>query len=240
MKQSFSRSSRIFLLIVAFFFSTAALAQAPPTVEQALQSRGISENLESIRSALTDSRADVRGLAASVLAERNDRESIRPIQQLLAKSSSNYERQNLSQALLKFGDKEGNRGMKALCEDESVQEDLRLIAANQLHEANDNGCLPAVIKMLSATTSVSTTLGCLDFLKHNSAIPAASKSNLRPGLERSLKSEDASTRKAASECIARFILKDLADALRRALFAERDTAVREQMQLSLNQLEAGS
>ena len=143
MKQSFSRSSRIFLLIVAFFFSTAALAQAPPTVEQALQSRGISENLESIRSALTDSRADVRGLAASVLAERNDRESIRPIQQLLAKSSSNYERQNLSQALLKFGDKEGNRGMKALCEDESVQEDLRLIAANQLHEANDNGCLPA-------------------------------------------------------------------------------------------------
>jgi len=157
--------SRLQAIFAAMLFAFSwvsrgsASAQAPPTPEQILASKGIStSSLTSLRQALQDPRPDVRGLAAFELADKKDKESIPLIKEALAKASTALEKQNLAGALIMLRDPQGNTAMKEVCEDETVREDSRVIGANQLWDAGDPGCMVAVIKILSSTDDHSVKL----------------------------------------------------------------------------------
>jgi HEAT repeat protein len=227
------------LIVVSLVTSGLRLAaQAPPTIEQALQAKGVQTSIVSLRNALKDQRPEVRGLAAAMLAENKDRESIPAINQALMKASSTQERESLAQALLIFGDPAGMVEMQKICQDSEALEDLRLIVANQLADVGSNACIGSVIEILSSTNDHAVRQNAMQFLKRGGVVPPAARVNdLQSGLEKALQDEIPSNRQTASECILLFHLSSAGDSLRRAVNVEKDPATRIRMQSDLSKLE---
>jgi HEAT repeat protein len=238
MNQSRSTVATV-LLAFAIGSGLFGLAQAPPTGEQVLASKGIStSSLTSLRQALQDPRPDVRGLAAGELADKKDKESIPLIKQVLAKASSAEEKQNLAQALITLGDPEGNAALKKVCEDETVREDSRIIAASSLVDAGDPGCLDVVVKILTSTDSDAIKQSTMYLLKRGPSVRADLLPDLQQGLEKALKDEVPGNRQLASECLAKFKMNSAIDSLKIAIAIEKDPDIRSQMEENLRKLES--
>lgn len=231
----------IALIVASLFRSNPHLAaQAPPTFEQALKAKGIQTSLMSLRNALRDPRPEVRGLAASMLAEKKDTDSIPLIVHALSKASSPLEKENLAQALLTLGDAPGHSAIREVCEDEKAGEDLRLIAAGQLAETGDKSCVKPVVEVLLHTTDHSMRQGAMEFLKRDEEVPSSLMHDLQAGLERALRDEIPSNRQLASECILLFKISSAGDSLRKAIAVEKDPATRLRMKTDLRKLESSS
>lgn len=229
--------SAVLLACSSLGISSFARAQAPPTIEQALASRGISSSVTSLRQALQDPRPDVRTLAANELAEKGDKEAIPLIRQALAKASSALEKQNFAQALITLGDPEGKSDMKSVCSDQTVQPDFRLLAASQLLDAGDNSCIDSVVELLSSTDNHVVRQGAMEFLRRSQSVPSNLLPDLEKGLVRALQDEIPSNRRSASERIAQFKIVNARDSLRKAISGETDSAARQQMELDLRKLD---
>jgi len=119
-------------------------------------------------------------MAAGELANRKDKESVPAIRQALAKATDPNERQNLAEALIILGDPEGKAAMAALCADNSVREDSRIIAAGQLLDAGDDSGIGPAIEILAVTESHSMRQGALDLLRRVPAVPSNLQSACKP------------------------------------------------------------
>jgi HEAT repeat protein len=227
------------LMVVSLVSSGHRLiAQAPPTVEQALQAKGIQTSVMSLRKALRDPRPEVRGLAAAMLAEDKDKNSVPAIHQALMNASSALEKESLAQALVTLGDPEGNIAMQEICQDKKAREDLRLVVASQLADTGDNACVGSVVEILSSTNDHSVRQTAMQFLKQHQEVPPNMEHDLQSGLESALQDEIPSNRQTASECILLFRLSSASDSLRKAMNAEKDSATRLHMQSDLSKLES--
>lgn len=177
MRQANVISTAAYLFVITYTV-LPLFAQAPPTIDQALQAKGIQLTETALRAALQDPRIEVRGLAAGALAERHDAQAIPEIHNRLTKATNPNERLNLAQALVELGDSEGASTMVAMCTDVKTPESLSLLVASRLAEAGNVTCSPAVARILSVTSNSSMRQGALEYLKQNRSLPPASLPDL--------------------------------------------------------------
>jgi HEAT repeat protein len=228
-----------FLFVV---FNATTRSQAPPTIEQRLQARGVSpSSLEGLRQALNDTRPEVREMAAALLAERNDRSSLPAIQQAAAQSSSALERFNFAEALRRFGDSDGDLALQHVCQDRDAGQDIRIIAADRLAEVGDSACLKSILEILESSSTPSIQGASMRVLlkyKELSSLPSAG--GLQSALETSLRSVVPGNRSLAAECIAHFKLLKLQLPLQIALEKEQDQQAKDDLQSAFSSLSAQS
>lgn len=119
--------------------------------EQLLQRHHIPLTRPGIMAALRNPEADVRSVAAHVLAEEDAREAIPAIEEAFAEEKNPLVRLNLAYALAKFGELKGFDALQETCGNNSLWAFHRLEAARLLLQLGreNPGCLAALVDLLN-------------------------------------------------------------------------------------------
>lgn len=211
-------------------------SQAPPTIESELSKYKIQITPSSLRSALKDNRAKVRGLAASELGSMRNEASVVPITKALTEERDPEARFDMASALVLLDSKVGNRVLTQVCDDTSLPQDRRLQAASRLVDAGDLSCLSSVTNVLETTTDPSNKISALLTLKRIGAVPASIGPEIQKTLLASLRDRAPSVRQFAADCIAALDSSAAVPALEGAVSAEPDETTRAHMEELLKTL----
>lgn len=212
-----------------------AAGQAPPTFEQALAGYGVPLTRPALLQALKDRRPEVRGLAASELAQMRDTQAVPEIREALASETSEQERLALASALLTLGDSDGEKYLAKACSSSEESWFDRMYAASQLLRARKL-CVASVLK-IDPGDAVNETMTMLYYLKQANAIRPVLDSEVHRALIGALRSTSAFDRGLAAQCAAELGDKAAVPDLRRALKAESDPLAKAAIQQSVAKLE---
>ncbi len=214
-------------------------AQAPPTIEQALESHHIGTSRGALIAALRNSDPDVRGLAAMELASFHDKSAIEAIRGAVNVERSTLERSNMARALKLLGDPLGMELFRQICSDVTIRPDLRLEAADELAPTPGGECVSSVLGILaSSDNSVITDASLGSLLKFDKEVVSGQPASdaLARGLVSALSSTVADVRQKAAECISSYKVTAAASALEAATKSETDPVTRAALVRALNHL----
>jgi HEAT repeat protein len=225
------------LLLVAFVAGYCG-AQAPPTIEQALKTKGVDTSQRSLLKALHSSNVEVRGLAAMQLAEEDDKSSAPALREALRNERDSSARLNIARALNRLGDEKGTEAMTDICSDASVPADLRLMAANEISPREGERCFGLVVQTLHSDNpaEVQAALNYLNSVA--STMPATTREQnlLSDGLARAIQNSVPSVRQGAAACIGKYNVVDARAVLLEAEAKETDSNAKAAMHKALQQL----
>jgi HEAT repeat protein len=212
-------------------------AQAPPTVEAELRKKRIPLTQAALEEALSDSRPDVRGLAAAELASMKETVSVPLIVKALEEETDQQARFNLASALLELGSQTGNKALSQICVSTSLTNDRRLLAASRLINVGDFSCLASIESILRETTNPSEKSSALLLLTQVKPLPASLTPRIHNTLVASLKDPNSAVRHYAGQCIAALGDRHAETDLKAAIATEKDDQTRERLMQSLAGLE---
>lgn len=213
-------------------------AQAPPTVESVLMQYHISNTIPELRAALKNKNPDVRALVARILANDRDVGSIPLLREALKKEHIESVRLSLAASLASLKDQEGLDALGKTCDDGSINQTTRLMAANQLLDAGGNGCTRSVIEILGDTPDAPSRELGLQYLRRTTLVASSLLPRLRTVLLNELRDASPMNRLYASECISVFGDANSVPALESAIAAERDRTTRLHLEENLDRLKA--
>jgi HEAT repeat protein len=148
------------LLSIRFvlFLGTALLgpilcnASAPETVLQALKRYGIEINEAALIQALSDSRKEVRGLAAAELAEMKVTDALPQIVQAAESEQDGLTRVNIASAATSLGSEQALSILKGLCAEGTMPGYVRVAAAQSVFRMGDHNCFLTLADMVEFGT----------------------------------------------------------------------------------------
>jgi HEAT repeat protein len=214
-------------------------SQAPPTIESELTKYKIQITPTSLRAALKDNRAKIRGMAASELGSMRNAASVAPIMKALIAERDPEARFDMASALVLLDSKVGNKALTQVCDDTSLPGERRLQAASRLVDAGDLSCLSSVTNVLGDTADPSNKISALLILKRTRAVPASIAPEIQRTLLASLRDRAPSVRQFAADCIAALDGNAAVPALEGAISAEADDTTRAHMEDLLRVLRGG-
>jgi HEAT repeat protein len=229
-------------MLVAFLMSVsliASVAQAPPTIEELLQSHHIAISSKSLKQALRSSDPVVRGLAASEIAERGDHSEIPALRQALHIERDDNARLNFSRALNHLGDPSGRVGFEDACADKRMRPDLRLIAADEVSPDLAEACFSALADIIYSSVNTAISRAALNSLKRVKPTETVLKQDrelLANALSRALGDNESGIRQEASKNIAIYKVGSVRKALVAASEKEKDPSTKAMMEDTLHSL----
>ena len=207
-------------------------AQAPPTMEEGLQSLHIGTSRDALVAALHNSYPAIRGLAAMKLASDGDRSAVPAIRHALKVEPDRLERFNIARALRLLGDPDGNSELAKICSDPAERSDWRLEAADELAPSVGRDCFSSVVSILASSDNPVLTGSSLEtLLKLNwrdSMSQQSEEREMAHGLVLALSSSIPDVRQKAAQCIVKYRVIDSVSALRKATDKEPDPATKPQ------------
>lgn len=210
------------VIAMSLIKAPSCVAQAPPTISQALAANGIGSSIEDLRRALHNENPNIRGMAAMQLADDKDLASIPAIQDQASREHNPLAELNLAKALINLNDSFGRKIMAKLCRNRSLPIDLRVNAANSLTNSS-NACFSEMVGTLGSASTQSELLSILDYLNHApTTLSRDLSSNLATKLEALLADHMPQIRQEAARCIAHFRLLEAVPSLRQAASKEED------------------
>ena len=217
----------------------ACSGQAPPTIEDALRLEGVSLSNQALLAALGHSKAEVRGMAAVLLAQHMYQSAIPALNLALQNEQDPAARLDLAVALDEFGQASGLSAFADLCNDRKLPPDLRLNAAGHSLTHGGSICAAAATGLLSTSVNPAIQQAALYYLL-DMRLPApainSDSAGLEMGVHRALDNELAYLRRASAECVGKFRIASERSHLLTVMQSEPDPDVKTAMQKSLTDL----
>jgi HEAT repeat protein len=139
---------------------------------QHVQTHKLPSTKAALVKALRNHDPDVRWLAAQRLADEGERDAIPAILKALSSETVPLTRANLAYAVARFGEEKGFATLKSICDtpvSETHLESLRLTAARDLLDFDNESCLPTVFEFMPSEPHHLEILALLPRFKHVSA-----------------------------------------------------------------------
>lgn len=224
------------LLLVSLAASPSLmLSQAPPTILEKLQEHHVGTSRADLLEALHSSAPEVRGLAATELAARGDREALPAIVHAAQIERDGPTRLNLASAATWMGSPEGLLLVTDLCHNRSQSSWTRVNATRTAFGREDHSCFSSLVELIQSGEAGARTeaLGAASQLPHMTGEEARRTVELA-GL--TLEDHDAGGRLAASEALRWLSRMEGISMLRTAVAREENEAVRLKMEADLKYL----
>jgi HEAT repeat protein len=237
---SFRRSLALSILLISIVLANFqnAVSQAPPTVDSVLMQYHIPHTIPTLRAALKNPNSNIRTLAAGVLAQDKDADSIPSLREALESERVESVKLSLAAALATLKDYKGLDSLKTTCNDRDISKTMRLIAANQLLDGGRDDCTASVVDMLGENPDPPSRELGLQYLRRITSAPSSLLPKLQPILLSELGDISPINRQYVSECISIFGDANAIPALENAISMEKDQATRLRLEENLHRLKA--
>ena len=127
------------------------------TPEQVLKSRHIAIRKPSLVAALLSDDAEVRKLAAGVLANRWPKDAAPAIEEAMLREADDWNRIWMAFDLAKLGDKAGREMLGTECHNTGEWGSTRMLAARKMSELHDDSCVDSVLDVLGSDSDPQDT-----------------------------------------------------------------------------------
>ncbi len=227
------------LLVTSFMLSLAlggverTHSQAPPTSQVVLAQKGVSYTIPGLRAALLNSDPSVRSMAAGVLAEDKNVQSIPLIRAALEKEEVERVRVTLAAALATLKDWQGSASLIKTCNDEAIDPSVRLLAANRLLDLGSDDCLRSVVGILEGKADPPSRELGMQYLRRTTHVLTSISRRLQHVLIDELNDPVPMNRQYASECISVLGNRNSLVALEEAIHGEKDLPTRTHLEENL-------
>ena len=215
-------------------------AQAPPTMEEALQSFHIGTSRDALLAALHNSYPAIRGLAAMKLASDGDRSAVPAIEHALKVETDRPERFNIARALKLLGDPDGDRELATICSDPAQRPDWRLEAADDLAPSVGRDCFSSVVNILESSDNPVLAGYSLEILLklnwRDRMSQQPEEREMAHGLILALSNSISDVRQKAAKCIVLYRVTAAVPALQDAAKKEVDPTTKGILQEALRRL----
>lgn len=236
--------SRI-LLVAAFAIGVVpvdnhrALAQAPPTIEEALAAAHITNTIAALRRGLTNADPASRQLAAGVLAIAKDEGSIPYLHAAFDRETDRQAKIAIAGALATLNEWAGLDALRKMCVDSSLPDTERLTAARHLQDAGDATCLQQVLEIMDNPSDVQVRDLSMQYLRRITRCPPQLLTKLRQILSKELQDEVPMNRQYAGECLSIYGDAGSISAMQYAIATESEKPTRQSLEQNLLRLENG-
>jgi HEAT repeat protein len=209
----------------------------PETAKHALQRHGIGLTREALVSALRSPDAEVRELAAQVLAEDHEKDAIPSIVEALAAETVPANRVNIAFFLAQLGEEIGRTTLKRACDDFTISAWVRMLAAVNMRALHDDYCLASVVDVLQSWDDPGARKQALSLVPDFERPSEQNAQNLFSLVVKALADQTPGVRTTASNTLGRLGNVAAIPALQSALANEHDEGCRFEMQMDLQQLQ---
>lgn len=159
-------------IVILISFAVLAIicchAEAPETVGQALKRYGVEINEAALVQALSDSRKEVRGLAAAELADMKLAQALPEIVRAAETEQDGLTQVNIAAAATWLGSDEALSLLKGICETQTKPGYVRVAAARNVlrlpDHTQDHNCFLSLVDMIDSGTDTEGRVEGLDVL----------------------------------------------------------------------------
>jgi len=234
------------LLVIVWVMSTdVSIAQenggnfngAPESAKHALKRHGIVLTREALVSALRNPDAEVRELAAQVLAEDGEKEAIPSIVEALAAETVPANRVNIAFFLAQLGEETGSTALKRICDDFAISAWIRMLAAVNMRALHDDYCLASVVDVLQSSDDRGARMQALTLVTDFERPSEENAQKLLSLAVKALADKEAGVRMIASDTLGRLGNVAAIPALQTALANEDVDGCRLEMWRVIHQLQ---
>jgi HEAT repeat protein len=209
----------------------------PETAKHALQQRHIALTMTSLVAALRSPDAEVRELAAQVLAEDSEKDAIPAIIEALKSETVPRNQVNIAFFLAQLGDDTGLTTLRRFCEDTAKPGYIRMIAAQHMQDLHNDSCWNVVVDMLQSGNDPDARIQALSLVPSLDHLAGEDPSKVLDLIEKALHDQIPGVRTAASNTLGRLGNVSAIPYLRDALAKESDGSCRVVMQMALQRLQ---
>jgi HEAT repeat protein len=198
----------------------------------------ITDTIPGLRVALKNPNPNIRTLAAGMLANDKDVDSIPMLRDALDNERTESVRLSLAASLATLKDWQGLDSLKKTCNDADESHTTRLLAANRLLDAGSNDCMVSVVDILGDKPDAPSRELGLQYLRRTISAPPFLLPKLQTILVSELRDESPINRQYASECISVLGDENSVPALENAISIEKHQPTRLHLEENLKRIKA--
>lgn len=206
------------------------------TFREALQTRHIELTKPSLVAALHNPDAQIRYLAALMLAEDKATDAVPEIVNALKSEKDPETKTNIALALAQLGEQKGFTTLRSTCDSQDVPDHLRLYAAKYMLDIGNEYCLSTVLNILQSKSSAGVRALALSLLPRFEELSKANSQQIIAATVGVLADPLPDVRIDASQTLLRLAAVTAIPALEDAITKETEDTVRSRMQIDLQRL----
>lgn len=210
---------------------------SPKTVTEKLEEHHIGLTKPELLAALKSGEDEVRGLAATRLADEHSTDAIPQILESMSVEKNPATRINIAYALSRLGETRGSVTLKEACQQPTLPGYVRVRAASYLLAEQDDSCLGSVETLLQLRSDPDTRVQALSILPQYQLLSGHLSEKTKHLVIESLADADPSVRIVASETLVSLGNSSDIPNLEHAITSERDGTVRSAMESALRLIE---
>jgi hypothetical protein len=211
----------------------SVFSSAPETIAQALKRHNVEISKGSLLEALHNSDKEVRGLAAAELYELKITDALPDIVRAAEAELDPLTQVNIASAATWMGSVEGLHILKIVCDNSAIPPYVRINAARNVFDKQDRSCFPALIELMSSTEPDARILA-LNLASQLQPKTEQETAQVLSFALQALQDKELRLRLEASQDLRWLRNPTAIEPLRKALEEEQETAVRSQMQSTLD------
>ena len=208
----------------------------PSTVSEKLKENHIALNRTALLQALHNPDAEIRGLAAVQLGGNKDISVVQDIIEAASVESRVPTRLDMALALTWLGEPKGAELLKTTCQNSQIAASLRTRAAAYLLDANDNGCLKAVLSIVQSEPESLSRMDAVALLPRFKNVSQDDSHKIHDSVVKSLKDDSPALRLTASHALVYLGDTSAIPDLQAAIAAEQDETIRNGLETDLKRL----
>ncbi len=209
-----------------------------PNVEEMLKRYGVGLSKDALIAALANPKAEIRRLAAYKLAIDKDKDAIPFIQNALSVENNGTNRVHMALDLAELGDEKGIELLKNTCSDQKVPGHLRVLAAQDMLQIGNEGCLSDVLSIAQSDTGAQNRQVALSLLPQYFNDAKRAPAEVLNIISDRLADDSPLVRLEAAVVLSKVGSSEQAAALEEAIQKEQDPAIRARMEDELNKFKS--
>ena len=223
-------------LAIVFSLPRVIHAGPPETFAQGLTRHHIALTKAALLEALQNSNAEVRGLAASQLAETKQKDCLPQILQAARDETDVRTKVSLASAAGNLGSTEGDALLESICKDSSVAGWTRTDAARNLFNDHDRACMPELWQLMEPGVDADTRVQAITLVAQRGDLTAEELDRILRATMTAMSDSNVQLRFYATAMLQRLKDARAIPALRTAIQVEKDATIRSMMESALKAL----
>ena len=225
---------------IALILATSAFGSRPETITEALKRHHVALTRSALVAALQNSDPEIRGLAATQLAEEKATDVVPDIVQALTNEHAPLTRVNIAFALAQLGNEKGVKTLESACHESETVGGVRMRAAMYMVDfLHRNACFADVLDVLDSRNGdqAGNRIQALSLAPSFKGLSEDESRRLLAATINNLQDTTAAVRISASDALVRLGDASAVPHLQQAVSVEQDSVVRDALEGALKRLQ---